>query len=248
MLCFHGYGEEGGSFSFLENALGNHYTLLAPDMPLHGFTQWNEGLTLTPGQLVNWVQRLIQHAGFSDGDKISLLGFSMGGRICLQLAELMPGRVERLALVAPDGFHKNFWYRLSTQTTIGNRLFNYCMKQPAPVFSLMKLAGSAGVMNKSVLKIAHYYLEDGDERNLLYRRWTTMRQIKPSIEKIAGCINRHHIVTRLLFGRYDRVILSKRAQGLQRICPAWVQIHIIDAGHQLLKEKHAATIASLFFE
>ena len=48
LFCFHGYGEDGNSFAFLEKKLGLAYTLYAIDFPVHGKTQWNEKEPFTP--------------------------------------------------------------------------------------------------------------------------------------------------------------------------------------------------------
>ena len=42
LLCFHGYGESAPGFSFLEDILGDAFTILAIDLPYHGQTDWKE--------------------------------------------------------------------------------------------------------------------------------------------------------------------------------------------------------------
>jgi hypothetical protein len=52
LFCFHGYGEEGSSFAFLEKKLGSIYTMYAIDFPIHGNTQWNEKAPFSPHNLI----------------------------------------------------------------------------------------------------------------------------------------------------------------------------------------------------
>src|SRR5258707_10480516 len=74
LYCLHGYGEDGGSFSFLEKQLGSDYTLYAIDFPHHGSTQWNEKEPFNTNDLLSIIN-LIQP---DKNIKTSLLAYSMG--------------------------------------------------------------------------------------------------------------------------------------------------------------------------
>ena len=99
--------------------------MISIDLPFHGQTVWNEGLLLQPAELLEIMNRIIPPE-----KPILLMGYSMGGRVCLQLLASFPDRFYQLVLMAPDGLHKNPWQRLSTQTWIGNRLFAFSMRHP----------------------------------------------------------------------------------------------------------------------
>src|SRR5215471_12510358 len=112
LFCFHGYGEDGTSFWFLEEKLGSAYTLYAIDFPIHGQTKWNEAYAFTPDDLVAIMKAI--HP-FND-KKISLLAYSMGGRAAMNLVQIIPDKISHVGLVAPDGLHRNIWYWITTQT------------------------------------------------------------------------------------------------------------------------------------
>jgi pimeloyl-ACP methyl ester carboxylesterase len=243
LCCFHGYGEDAYSFLFLENSLGIDYTLIAIDLPYHGKTEWNEKTAFTPGDLQQVINDIIP----LELQTISLLGYSMGGRISLALLQEIPSRIDRAVLVAPDGLHSNFWYWFSTQTGAGNKLFNYTMKNPHWFFGGMKFLRGLNLLNKSIFKFAHSYLDDAMERSLLYSRWTTMRRFLPRPAAITSALRKHHIPLRMLFGSYDRIIVSQRSAKLDQQNDT-VQVKTIRAGHQLLKQKYAKDIAALFYE
>jgi hypothetical protein len=44
----------------------------------------------------------------------TLVGYSLGSRLAVEVARLFPERVEKLTLLAPDGILPNFWYRIAT--------------------------------------------------------------------------------------------------------------------------------------
>ena len=117
LFCFHGYGESSDSFLFLENYLGKEYTIIAIDFPLHGKTDWKQQIFL-PDDLINIIELLKPSK-----QKISILAYSMGGRMALHLLQTIPQSIENIGLIAPDGLHLNFWYWLGTQTKMGNNLF-----------------------------------------------------------------------------------------------------------------------------
>lgn len=245
LFCFHGYGEDGSGFEFLKNFLGDEYSLIAMDLPFHGRTNWNEGLLMTPQDLINIIDLIITaNSNIKNQNNISLLGFSLGGRVALHLLQTIPARIERAVLVAPDGLHINFWYALGTQTKWGNNLFAYTMKQPGWFAGLVNFGYKIKLLSKSIVKFTHHYLDDEQERSLLYERWTTMRKFKPKISAVKRTIEEYGIPVRLLFGSYDRIILSKHSSSFND--NRYVKTKVIEAGHLLLREKHANDIASLF--
>ena len=244
LLCLHGYGESQDSFHFLQKYLPGHYHLLAIDLPFHGKTEWNDGPEFTSADLVAILdairaERSIHIPGFT------VMGFSMGGRMALGLVEELPGHIEKLVLLAPDGLKVNFWYWLATQTYFGNWLFRFTMKNPQWFFLLLASGHKIGLVNASIYKFIHHYLHDTNLRRLLYDRWTCMRRIKPNLSSIKQIIREKNIPVRLLYGRYDRVILFKRGEKFRKGIESFCTLKVIEAGHQVLAEKHAALIIGL---
>jgi pimeloyl-ACP methyl ester carboxylesterase len=236
VLCLHGYGESEASFHFLEKHLSPEYTVIALDLPFHGKTQWQEGLTFTIDDLLAVTNTLLAKHG-EGVNRIILLGFSMGGRVALQLLQSMPDKIERIVLLAPDGLKVNFWYWLSTQTYIGNRLFGFTMKHPGWFFWLLQTGNRLKLINPSVLKFTRYYIDDTTVRRLLYERWTCMRAIKPDLAFAKKLIRAHQLPVRLLYGKYDRIIRHERGEKFRKGIESFCTLHIIQTGHQVLQEK-----------
>jgi pimeloyl-ACP methyl ester carboxylesterase len=241
LLCFHGYGESAESFSFLEKSIAAEFTLLAIDFPFHGKTTWKEGLLFTTEDLLNIMVTIIPF----QNAKMFFLGFSMGGRVALALLQSVPKNVEKMILLAPDGLKLNFWYGLATQTSMGNRLFQFTMNNPRWFFLLLKIAGRLRLVNQGVFKFANHYLHDKQMRKDLYDRWSVMRQFKPHIKKIKQAVRANNIQLRLLCGKYDKVIRPKNAERLITGIESHCILSIIDSGHELLKEKNASEIMRL---
>lgn len=245
VICFHGYGEEASLFGFLEKYAGNQYIFYSIDLPFHGNTTWNEGLNFNITDLSQIIETILHvdndQLEISQG-KISLLGFSLGGRVALRFFQSHPEKVEKLLLLAPDGLKVNFWYWLATQTMIGNNFFAFTLKHPGWFFTFLKLLNKLNLVNASIFKFVNYYIGDANVRNLLYNRWTTLRKLKPRISLIKTFIRQKNIPVRLVYGQYDRIILSsvgeKFKKGIEKQCT----LTVIQSGHQLLHEKYAAEI------
>jgi pimeloyl-ACP methyl ester carboxylesterase len=241
-FCFHGYGENALSFSFLERYAGAEYTFFAIDLPFHGHTKWNEGYDCSVTDIQKIIDQIMADNGRepeTGNRKLTLIGYSLGGRIALALYEKMSPWIDRLVLLAPDGLKVNFWYWLSTQTSVGNKLFSFTMKHPSWFFGFLKGLNKLRLVNASIFKFVNYYIGDKEVRTLLYARWTTLRKLKPNIDHIKKEVNGHKTKVRLVYGMHDRIILSTVGEKFRKEIEKHCTISVIRSGHQVLHEKHA---------
>ncbi len=237
-VCLHGFGEFARTFDPLAAGLPGH-TLVAIDLPWHGETQWKEGLDMRVEDLLE-IMRSIPEIG---NGSFGLMGYSMGGRICLSLLQAAPEKVDYLVLIAPDGLKENGWYRFATQVAAGNRLFRFTMEQPGWFLGLLKLGRRVGLVNESIMKFVHIYIDDRTMREKIYRAWTTMRHFRPNLVQIKESIRRHRVPVFLLFGRYDRIILAEHGEKFVRGLEGLARMEVLDVGHQLLHPRNIAAIA-----
>jgi pimeloyl-ACP methyl ester carboxylesterase len=185
--------------------------------------------------------------GSSESADWSLLGYSMGGRLALQLLELAPSKMRRLVLLATDGLQMNFWYWLATQTTAGNALFRWTMKRPAWLFFLLRTGHVLRVVNPSIYKFTAHYVDDARVRENLYARWTTMRGFRPDLAAVGRSIRQYEIPVRLLYGSYDRIIRWERGERFRRSNAAYCSLTLLPAGHQLLQAKFLEVIVKALY-
>lgn len=245
VVCFHGYGEDASVFNFLANYAGNQFSFYSIDLPFHGKTDWKDGLNFSMADLSAIVQLIINENGLEPptaNSKVYLLGFSLGGRVALSYTEANPEKVGRLVLLAPDGLKLNFWYGLATQTWLGNRLFAFIMKNPSFFVGVLKLFNKLGLVNTSIFKFVKYYIGDASVRDLLYKRWTTLRKLKPQLSIIKATIQKNNIPVRLVYGKHDRIILSSVGEKFKKGIEEQCTLQVIAAGHQVLHEKYVTDI------
>jgi pimeloyl-ACP methyl ester carboxylesterase len=246
LFCFHGYGEASTSFGFLDEALARQFTIVAIDLPFHGQTEWREAGPLEPRELLTGLETLAAGLPWV-GDGWSLLGYSMGGRIALQLLELAPERIRRVVLLAPDGLKVNPWYWLGTQTKAGNRLFRWSVRHPGWLFFVLRAGNFFRLVNPSVFKFTSHYIGDEKARQQLYARWTAMSAFSPGLRAIAALILRHRIPVQLFYGSYDRIIRWERGERFRRSCAPYCQLTLLTAGHQLLQPKFTEVIVNALY-
>ncbi|HEX7844590.1 MAG TPA: alpha/beta hydrolase [Chitinophagaceae bacterium] len=241
-LCFHGYGEEASTFGFLEKYAGDKFTFYSIDLPFHGKTEWNEGLSFTNENLQQVIGAILTHKPQTINNKLTYLGFSLGGRIALSLYQSQPASVEKIILLAPDGLKVNFWYWLATQSWLGNKFFAFTMKKPHWFFGFLKLLNKLGFVNASIFKFVNYYIGDKTVRQQLYNRWTALRKLRPDLKKIRSSIKENNTQVKLLYGKHDRIILSSVGEKFRKGIEEQCSITIIHSGHQVLHEKHVEEI------
>ena len=241
LLCFHGYGETGQSFHFLENYISHQYKIITIDLPYHGNTKWEEGMHFEIDDLIQIIETLFQKENIN-GQNFTLVGYSMGGRIALSLLQYLSSRIGRLILIAPDGLKINFWYWLSTQTRIGNTLFAATIHNPRIFLILLHWVNRIGFVNQSIYKFVNHFLHDKMKRKQLYLRWTCFRKYKPDLKKIKKIIAERSIPIHLLYGIHDRIITPARGEDFRKHIESHCTIELVNSGHQLLQENNAAAI------
>ena len=267
VFAFHGYGESAASFTFLGEAIGVDFTLVAIDLPFHGQTEWNDGLFFDPGDLsvvLHGIEAALASTQPAPGDPAVmplttdpvspsapylpgwwLLGYSMGGRIALQLLQDSPQLIDKLVLLAPDGLKLNPWYWLSTQTRPGNILFRATMRRPGWFFLLLRLGNALQLVNPSVYKFTVQYINDDRVRQELYTRWTTMRGFRPRLAVIEAIIRERQLPVRLVYGSYDRIIRWESAEKFRkRGIAATCHLTLLSTGHQLLRPQYLGILLS----
>lgn len=247
LFCFHGYGRDSDTFSILERELGKSFTIIALDTPFHGKTTWKEDLIIDPNKIAEFIKEI--KISINPGlEKVSLMGFSMGGRIALYLTQIMPGEVERLLLLAPDGLKNDFWRWLISDTWAGKTLLASVVKRPRIAIKLIETAERLRVLHKSMGNYVRFYIEEEEYRMLVYHRYISMQRFKPSLPKLRKIVKSHNIQVRMLFGKFDRIISYHDGEDFRKGAEEKIKLSVVEAGHHLLSYMHTKTIAKLLSE
>ncbi len=240
LLCFHGYGESATTFAALAAALQETYSIIAINLPWHGSTEWREGMHFDITDLIAIIDLIPgMEPVFAVG------GYSMGGRVALHLYQHLHRRINRLVLMAPDGLTINGWYRLATQSRIGNRLFRYCMQKPGFFFLATGWLRKAGLINTGVYNFTRQFLLQETARNQLYAIWTTLRGIRPDIPLIIRLLQQCGTPVTMIYGEYDKVIRYNTGEDLAQKVGKNITVHLLPVGHKLLQQKAINQLANI---
>ncbi|MFT5280278.1 MAG: hypothetical protein ACI9P8_001918, partial [Bacteroidia bacterium] len=160
-------------------------------------------------------------------------------------AELSPGKVERMVLIAPDGLKLNRFYLFATRTKLGNFLFRRAMKDPSRLLSICSIAVKLNLMDERILTFYQNQLSKPETREMIYGSWQAFKNINPNLIQIRKNIFRYKIKTELFFGKHDRVIHPRLAKKLSGVNGKTSTVHFLDRGHDLTSSEAAQKIKNL---
>jgi len=240
LLAFHGYGNDAAIFLPLQEYIGNEYTILSFDLPFHGESNWAEGSLLTMSSLAAMVRLLMAEYKV---DKVSLIGYSMGGRVCFTIVSCLPESIDKVTLLATDGLAINGYYYFFTRTYLGKFFFRNMLKNPRPYIKVVEWMKKRNWVHESRYRFVSYYLQSKESRKLLLKVWPAMRDLVPDPRKLRSLIKQYRIQVTIFMGKHDKimppVIAEKFKSGLDT-----VQLFILEKGHRVFDNETAQQIAS----
>lgn len=169
---------------------------------------------------------MVQHAI----ERVSLLGYSMGGKISLSLLELMPKKVDQVLLFAPDGITIHPMYFFASKTILGYKLYRAFVVWPAPLFLIAKVAASIGIISNKLRNIVLFNTDTRAKRQLLHDAWMTYRNFNTDLVDLDRLLMEHDVKLHAYFGYYDKVITKEMARKMEDAMPN-AQVHLLQSGH-----------------
>ncbi len=239
LLAFHGYGHDAQSLTLFAPYLTDEYTCLFFDLPHHGKSNWKEYTLFTTRNLSALVQELMQA---NSVDCVSLLGYSIGGRVCLSIINLLPESIDKVTLLASDGMRVDPYYNFFTRNSYGKRIFNHMLTQPGQYHKLLSVLKKSRLVHEKRYKFAMHYLGDEAARQQLRKVWPSLTELVPGIPDVQKTIQGHKVPVAIFMGRYDKIIppsvAEKFSKGLRS-----VQNFILNKGHRIYDTSNAKMIA-----
>lgn len=225
LVLLHGWGLNLRVWDGLTRELAKAFRVIAVDLPGHGRSPWNSKAR-TPAEQAWQVHATLA----SRSDRYSLLGWSMGGQIAIDLAAAMPGSVERLVLVAttprfaasedwPHGMPAATLEKLATQLRT-----NY--KRTVSEFLELQVRGSAA--SEKVLAELHASLFSHGEAHpkALVAGLNTLKS--SDLRSMLSLVRAPALV---VAGQYDRVTLPLASRALAQALPDGRYVEFRRAAH-----------------
>jgi pyruvate dehydrogenase E2 component (dihydrolipoamide acetyltransferase) len=213
----HGFGGDLNNWLFNQEALAEHHTAYAIDLPGHGGSSKDVGA----GDLASMTAAL---GAWMDALKIArahLVGHSMGGAVSLQLAAAKPDMVASATLICPGGLGPDI-----AMDYINGFIEASRGKKLEPVLQML-VANPALVTRDMIEDVLKFKRIDGVDaalkkmRDALFPGGRQADALRDSLGKVKAPVQ-------VIVGAKDRVIPSAHTKGL----PGNVKVHVIDnAGH-----------------
>ena len=239
LLAFHGYGQESGYFQTMVSALGHRYTIYAFDLFFHGRSALSKtDLPLQKRRLQELMALFLETEKIED---FSLMGFSMGGKFVLSALEAFAPKVRKIYLIAPDGISTSFWYSMATYPGFLQQLFKQSVVKPDRLFKFLNFLDRKRLVDKGLVRFAHWQMESRPKRLRVYRSWVGFRPLAFDIRRIVELLNRHEIPLELFVGQFDRVIEAKRLEIFAKALRQ-SRMHVLPTGHTFLLQDVAGFI------
>jgi pimeloyl-ACP methyl ester carboxylesterase len=231
LLLFHGFGESRHAFIPLVTPLNETHKVVVFDLYFHGQSQWFD--PARPVLLEDWKTTLNTFLQQYDITKFDLYGYSIGARFALATLQLFPDRIGHVFLVAPDGIHENFWYRLATRTALTRSIFRSLIKGPAPFSLLLHLMRQLRMLDPGMLRFVSNQMDTREKRARVYHCWVAFRRLRFDAAALAQVINRHHLSLTIICGRYDPIVPPERLVDFSRSLN-YGKLKVFDTGHNRL--------------
>jgi pimeloyl-ACP methyl ester carboxylesterase len=243
LLAFHGFGRSYSDFIPFTQPLLIKYTVYGFNVFFHGQSHIGERpvdkAPIHPEELAQYITDFLDHHQIK---KCSLMGYSLGGRMALKLAELLPEKINALYLLAPDGLVKNRWYAMLSQSKFGRRIFRFFIRNNPAFLNLLGGLNRTQLVSNRLKGFILSQIKTTEMQWKVYKVWSFLRKIEPDFKVLGSALSEHEIVVELFFGKYDRIIPEKNAKKLLKHYPA-AKIHNLESGHALLTEENAGKIA-----
>lgn len=228
---------------------------------LHTFDDWAQGLTATrrvirydlPGaglsgpdpegvysdtRSVAQLLAVLDHLGVA---RATLAGNSIGGRLAWRFAAAHPDRVERLVLIAPDGFASpGFDYGKPPTVPFVLEAMRYALPKWALRPSITAAYADPSALSKAVMERYHaLLLAPGNRAAMLARmRQTVLVPPEPFLRGIA-------VPVLLLWGEKDAMIPVANAQDYLAELPDARLVVLPGVGHVPQEEAPAVSLAAV---
>lgn len=230
MLAFHGFSELAAGFADIAPALAETHTLYAFDFPFHGRTDWQEDHDMDTKDLQAIIRQLAEKEGFT---RFGLMGFSMGGRLCLSVAEAFLSVLDGVWLIAADGIRTHKVFNIATYPVWGRWVFKWVMKRPQFFFRVVNGLYKMRLLSKFLYDFTHNHMDTVAKRNRIFHTWISLKNFVPNVPVVQQQLIDHNIPVHLFFGERDEVIPPQVGEAFARGVPH-ATYDLVPKGHKLV--------------
>lgn len=169
------------------------------------------------------------------------MGYSLGGRLALCIAEVLPQHIDALYLFAPDGLIVNRWYALLSHYSLGRVAFRQFIKFNAPFYLILNGLHRIKAISTKLRDFVISQIKTKERQRQVYSVWTFLRKIEPDFVTLSYGMKTYGVTADLFFGLYDKIIPKKNVRKFKKLNPA-IKVHTLRSGHIIMTGANAALI------
>jgi pimeloyl-ACP methyl ester carboxylesterase len=199
VILLHGFGASLHTWEPWAQALAADHRVIRFDLPGNGLSAPDSAGDYTDARSHRLLLALMKQLGV---ERASLIGHSIGGRIAWGFVAAHPERVDKLVLVAPDGFASpGFEYGKAPEVPAAMALMRYALPKPLLRMNLVPAYADATLLTDDLTTRYHdLMLGPGARAAMLARmRQTVLVDPLPLLRTI-------HAPTLLVWGERDAMI------------------------------------------
>ena len=238
VLLIHGFGASLHTWEPWAQTLSQQLRVLRLDLPGSGLSPPDTGNDYSDTRSIALINALLDARGLP---KVSLLGHSIGGRIAWTFAATAPQRVDKLVLLAPDGFASpGFEYGKPAQVPAAMGLMRWIAPRWLLRMNLEPGYFQPEALSEENLSRYHDLMRAPGARAAMLARLeqTTLLEPQPLLQKISA-------PTLLVWGREDAMIPFANAADYQRDIADNRLLALEKMGHLAMEENPQLALPSV---
>lgn len=224
VILLHGLGSSLQTWEPWARRLATEHRVILLDLPGAGLSPPDPTGDYTDSRSLQLIIALMDQLGVA---RASVVGHSMGGRLAWSLAASHPERVDKLVLVAPDGFASpGFEYGRAPDVPAMLGLMEYALPRPLLRMNLAPAyADPATLTDALTTRYQDLMLAPGARGAMLARmRQTVLQDPVPLLGRIQA-------PTLLVWGQQDAMIPIANAADYIRAMPQATLVSLPGVGH-----------------
>ena len=238
ILLLHGFGASLHGWEPWARELARTWRVVRFDLPGFGLSPPDASGDYTDARSRALVSGVMDRLGLA---RATLVGHSMGGRIAWSFAAHEPARVERLVLIAPDGFaSEGFRYGEAPRVPAVARVVTVALPRAMVRSSLKSAYVDEGALRDEQVGRYHDLLRAPGARQAILDRMAQLR-----LEDPVPLLRRIQAPTLLLWGEQDRMIPMSNARDYLEAMPDARLVALPRLGHLPHEEDPERALAPL---
>lgn len=238
VILIHGFGANLQTWDAWAGGLGHKHRVIRFDLPGSGLSLPDPDGNYTDARSIELLLALMDRL---DLPRATIAGHSIGGRIAWTFAAMHPERVDRLVLVAPDGFASP-WFEYGKAPAVPSALglMRYVLPKPLLRTNLKAAYANLEILDDKLLDRYYDLIRAPGARQAMIDRMRQTVLVDPR-PLLAGI----RAPTLLLWGERDAMIPFANAADYLQALPDARVVSFPTAGHLPHEEAAAASLAAV---